>query len=151
MTELVQLIYVSRPRELTVPVVTDILRSAWSHNARNSITGALICRQDVFMQLLEGPRTAVEETFARIEQDNRHTDVRFRYLTLIADRLFPAWAMRDAPASPWMWTPEEIADGAADRAAYEDFLNLYIRLAVELKAARRKLADLSYLNGQHAR
>jgi len=103
------------------------------------------------MQLLEGPRPAVELSYSHIERDNRHTDINFHFLTLVSNRLFPAWAMRDAPTSPWMWTPEDVAADAVNAASYEDFLNLYVRLAVELKAARRTLTDLAYLTAEDQR
>ena len=41
------------------------------HNTKNDVTGALVCRQDVFIQLLEGPPEKVEETYARISKDDR--------------------------------------------------------------------------------
>ena len=46
-------------------------------------------------------------------------------------RLFPNWAMRDDPARSWMWTKRELSDGALSRAAPEDILKIFERLATE--------------------
>ena len=37
-------------------------------NVRDGVTGALICRDDLFLQMLEGPEAAVEATHARIRR-----------------------------------------------------------------------------------
>ena len=50
-----QLIYASRPFGYDDLTLTSILMQARENNARNGITGALICREDVFLQILEGP------------------------------------------------------------------------------------------------
>jgi hypothetical protein len=84
---------------MSVPVVADILKSASYHDALNGVTGALTCRRDICMQLMQGPRSAVELTYSRIERDKRHTDINSRFQTLVSIRLFPAWAMRYAPTS----------------------------------------------------
>ena len=49
------------------------------HNEPAGVYGVLLYRDGTFLQLLEGPRGAVEETFARIRTDPRHTDVRVLY------------------------------------------------------------------------
>ena len=50
-----QLIYASRPFGYDDLTLISILMQARENNARNGITGALICREDVFLQILEGP------------------------------------------------------------------------------------------------
>ena len=72
---LCQLIYTSRPFGFNAPMLDDILTAARSLNTQHGITGALICRADMFMQMLEGPRAKVTETFGRIQADDRHVDV----------------------------------------------------------------------------
>ena len=51
-----QFIYTSRPFGFSGPMLDDILTSARWLNTRDGITGALICRADMYMQLLDGPR-----------------------------------------------------------------------------------------------
>ncbi len=131
MTELVQLIYASRPFGFDDGMLNSILMSARRNNVRDDITGALICRADLYLQLIEGPEDAIEATFARIARDNRHLEVRRCATARITERLFPAWAMRDDPARSWMWTMSEVRDGAIERATREDFLGVFARLAAE--------------------
>ncbi len=131
MTELTQLIYASRPFGFDEAMLNGILMEARRNNPRDSITGALICRADLYLQLLEGPPAAVEAAFDRIARDNRHLEVRRCFSTPVTERLFPDWAMRDDPARSWMWTPDEIDDGAIETATPADLLAVFARLAAE--------------------
>ncbi len=132
MSDLIQLIYSSQPFGFDDAAMNGILMTARRNNPRDAITGALICRQDVYLQLLEGPQAAVEARYRSIARDNRHLDVVQRVSRPVAERLFPNWAMRDDPARSWMWTAKEIDDGALDRAAPDDFIAVFTRLAAEI-------------------
>ncbi len=57
---LLQLTYASRPLGYDSAMLTGILFDARRCNARDGITGALICRDDLFLQLPERPEAAVE-------------------------------------------------------------------------------------------
>ncbi len=127
--ELMQLIYTSQPFGFDDAMLNGILSDARRCNARDDITGALICRADVYLQLLEGPEAAVSAAFSRIAKDNRHLGVMRLSFEPVAERLFPGWSMRDDPSHTWMWTKEEVAAGAlreADRAA---LLSVFARVA----------------------
>jgi len=124
-----QLIYASRPFGYEDLTLTSILMQARENNARNGITGALICREDVFLQILEGPRDLVTSTFSRILRDDRHVDVVNLLSIEIDRRLFPKWSMRHDPAQSWMWTPEEVARGAIGRASDREIRGIFERLA----------------------
>ena len=128
---LLQLTYASQPFGFNGPALAGILLDARRCNARDGITGALICRDDLFLQMLEGPEDKVEATLHRITKDDRHLDVRPMSRRTIADeaRLFPAWAMRDDPADTWVWTRAELDQGALDRASEDDLLAIFTRLA----------------------
>ena len=118
--ELTQLIYTSQPFGFDEAMLNGILSDARRCNARDDITGALICRADVYLQLLEGPPAAVDTAFARIAKDNRHSEVVTLSRASVTDRLFPGWSMRDDPKHSWLWTQKDVAHGAlrhADRAA----------------------------------
>lgn len=132
MSDLIQLIYSSRPFGFDDAALNGILIIARRNNARDAITGALICRQDLYLQLLEGPREAVEARYRSITRDNRHLEVTQRLSGPATQRLFPQWAMRDDPARSWMWTAKEIDEGALDRAAPADFMGVFQRLASEV-------------------
>ncbi len=71
-----QLIYASRPFGYGVQALAGILSMSRVRNSQNDITGALICRQDIYLQLLEGPTGLVETTFERILRDDRHTEIK---------------------------------------------------------------------------
>ncbi len=128
---LVQLVYTSRPFGFDGTILNGILVTARRLNARDGITGALICRADVYLQLLEGPEDALAACYARIARDDRHVDVVERLRRPIDERMFPAWAMRDDPARSWMWSQREVENDAADRASEDDYLTIFKRLAAE--------------------
>ena len=129
--DLIQLIYASRPFGFDDATLNAILMEARRNNPRNEITGALICRGDLYLQLLEGPAAAVDSTFARISSDDRHLEVKVLYRMPAAKRLFPEWAMRDDPPRSWMWTQREVTDGALSRTSPEDVLKVFERLVAE--------------------
>jgi hypothetical protein len=128
---LLQLTYASRPFGFDGPTLAGILLDARRCNARDGVTGALICRDDLFLQLLEGPIDAVEAAYSRIARDDRHIEVRALTRRPIADdaRLFPDWSMRDDPAQSWIWSRAEVDDGAPECASEEQVLAMFQRLA----------------------
>ena len=128
---LIQLVYASRPFGFDNATLNAILIEARLSNARHEITGALICRADIYLQLLEGPETSVDSTFARIARDDRHLEVKVLYRMPAAKRLFPEWAMRDDPPRSWMWTQRGVADGAISQASPEDIIRIFERLVEE--------------------
>jgi hypothetical protein len=125
----VQLVYASQPFGYDDLSLTGILLRARKNNEENNITGALICRDDLFLQMLEGPRDKVTETFARIERDDRHVNVTELFCRGIDKRLFPEWSMRHDPVQSWMWTPEQVAKGAVHEAPETEIAGIFERLA----------------------
>lgn len=124
-----QLIYASRPFGYDTAALAGIFSVSRVLNAQNDITGALICRSDIYLQLLEGPVGKVENTYERIVIDDRHVEVKVLVRSRIQDRLFPEWAMRHDPAQSWMWSAKEIANGALDNASARDVRSVFVRLA----------------------
>lgn len=131
MAEIFQLIYSSRPFGFDEAMLNSILVKARRNNTRDGITGALVCRHDVFLQLLEGAQEAVESAYRRIVADDRHADVTQHYGATTARRMFPEWAMRDDPARSWMWSPQQVAEGAIAKASRAELLGVFTRLAAE--------------------
>jgi hypothetical protein len=131
-----QLIYASRPFGFDDLALTGILSVARKNNARDGITGSLICREDLYLQLLEGAEDRVADAFQRILRDDRHTDVRKLVHGAADARLFPDWAMRHDPARTWMWTAAEVSDGAVERASAAEVLAIFARLSREPPASR---------------
>ena len=66
------LIYSSRPFGFDQNILNGILVNSVDNNKRNQLTGALICRSDLYLQYLEGPIESINETFKKIEnEENR--------------------------------------------------------------------------------
>ena len=128
---LFQVVYASQPFGYDEAMLNGILADARRYNERDGITGSLICRADLYLQLLEGPVDPVTDAFQRIVKDDRHGDVRRLVAGPAAQRIFPAWAMRHDPARSWMWTPAQVADGAPERATRADVLAIFQRIAAE--------------------
>ena len=91
---LVRLMYASR----AVPAVDQeeliaILKKSKANNAKSGVTGALCFSEGVFIQALEGGRTAVSKLYNRIAADARHTDVVLLNFDEIDERRFSGWSM----------------------------------------------------------
>lgn len=67
---LVRLLYASRATEtLGSNGLTSILRQSRRHNHAAGVTGLLCFSDGIFLQVLEGGRSAVNQTFLRIATD----------------------------------------------------------------------------------
>ncbi|PPD28221.1 MAG: blue light sensor protein [Hyphomicrobium sp.] len=126
-----QLVYASRPFGFDDLALRGILALARRNNERDGITGALVCREDLYLQLLEGRHDRVEAALKRIAVDDRHTDLKVLISGDVTERLFPGWAMRHDPARSWMWSRAEIAAGSLDRCSRASVLDVFHRIAAE--------------------
>lgn len=126
---LVQIAYASRPFGFDASLLSGILADARRLNARDGITGALIARHDIYLQMLEGPGDLVEACYQRICRDDRHLEITPLLRRTIDTRLFPGWAMRDDPATSWIWSMDEVKSGAVARATEADILGIFTRLS----------------------
>ena len=127
----VQIIYISQPFGFDIQRLNSILSVARTRNGQDGISGALICRHDMFLQMLEGPKAKVDATFDRIVADDRHIDIQRLYYRDLDRRLFPRWEMLHDPARSWMWTPEDVVAGVARQAKPEDVFDIFVRVATE--------------------
>ena len=121
-------IYTSRPFGFDAGILNGILMDARRANLRDGITGALICRGDIYLQWLEGPEEQVRDTLARIERDDRHLEVRLHVAQNASERMFGDWAMLHDPAASWIWSQEAVADGAVERASPEEITAFFMEL-----------------------
>lgn len=93
-----RLVYYSRnrgagsPEEMTT-TIEQILAASRRNNVSVNVTGALMFNAGCFAQVLEGPKAAVEHTFERIQQDERHGDVSVLSFGAVAERAFDRWSM----------------------------------------------------------
>ena len=114
-------------------MLNGILADARTYNPKNNITGALICREDIFLQLLEGPEDKLLLTYDKILNDDRHLDIELLVKELCDDRLFPSWSMKDDPAKTWFWTKDEIDAGILTTVSKSDLLGVFDKVALNLK------------------
>lgn len=128
---LTQIIYSSRPFGFTAGTLDDILTISRLRNARDGITGTLICRADLYLQLIEGPDAEIQALYARITADDRHQDIRAHVTRNVDVRMFPHWAMRDDPPRSWMWSQAEVSGGALAAATPNQIIAIFERLAIE--------------------
>lgn len=92
---LVRLLYASRATEtIDETVIRSILETSRKSNPADGITGVLcVCQGGVYMQALEGGREKVNQLYAKIVSDPRHTDVTILAYEEIVARRFPGWSM----------------------------------------------------------
>jgi hypothetical protein len=91
---LVRLMYASRAaKPLDPEELTHILRQSRSANPKVGVTGVLCSTGDLFIQVLEGGRAAVNRLYNRIAADPRHAEVTLLAYEEIAERRFAGWAM----------------------------------------------------------
>jgi hypothetical protein len=85
-------------RSIAVPNISDkeinaILKTSRKFNSENNITGCLLFHNNEFIQILEGDEKTIKKLYARIEKDNRHTEVRLVYTGIKEGRTFEGWSM----------------------------------------------------------
>ena len=91
---LVRLLYASRAvNAFTDEDLQSILRESRAANPALGITGVLCYSDGIFMQVLEGGRTAVNQVYSRIAGDARHTQVELLSYEEIDERRFAGWSM----------------------------------------------------------
>ena len=87
-------VYTSRvARPMTVNELDDILNVSRINNSRDGLSGMLVAHNQKFFQVIEGPLGALEDCYARIENDTRHTKVLLLAKGKAETRSFPDWKM----------------------------------------------------------
>lgn len=89
-----RLIYKSRSTgKISWELIDSILRHSQESNARDGISGVLLATNNCFLQVLEGPHEALNQTFMRIVRDGRHEKVQLISFNCMEKRIFGDWAM----------------------------------------------------------
>jgi hypothetical protein len=97
---LVRLLYASRATDDKLcEMVQSIMQQAREHNPQHGITGILCHSDQVFMQVLEGGREAINTLYGKILRDPRHTDVVLLHYEEISERRYSGWTMGQANLS----------------------------------------------------
>ena len=91
---LVRLVYASRAASaVTQDQLTTILRQSKAKNPAMGVTGVLCFSEGIFLQALEGGRSAVNQLYSRIVADPRHQQVELLCYEEISERRFGSWSM----------------------------------------------------------
>jgi Sensors of blue-light using FAD len=91
---LVRLMYASRAiTTIDQEELVAILRKSKANNPAVGVTGVLCFGEGIFLQVLEGGRSAVNKLYNRIVADKRHHDVELLCYEEIGERRFAGWAM----------------------------------------------------------
>ena len=91
---LVRLMYASRANPaVDQEELIAILRKSKANNPALGVTGVLCFSEGIFLQALEGGRSAVNKLYNRIASDTRHTHVELLNYAEIGERRFAGWSM----------------------------------------------------------
>jgi len=94
MAQLIELTYVSEPaQEMSFLGLMRLLYHSYLRNTSMGITGALIFENNRFGQVIEGPRTQIEDLWEKIQKDTRHKNIRLIESKPIENRSFSKWTM----------------------------------------------------------
>lgn len=91
---LVRLMYCSRAATgIDQEELSSLLRQSRPANAQAGITGMLCYSEGLFIQVIEGGRSAVNALYNRVISDPRHADVTLLVFEEISERRFAGWTM----------------------------------------------------------
>ena len=90
---LVRLLYASRVVDTSPEAIESILAQSRQHNPGSGITGVLCYGGGVFLQAIEGGRSAVNALYGHIQRDPRHQQVELLHYEEIDERCFGGWTM----------------------------------------------------------
>lgn len=102
---LTQLIYCSRPcrvqgQAIRISGLREIVDASIARNRALDVTGFLVLRDDIFLQVLEGEEAVVTDLYAKIARDPRHEACQILGTQRIMMRHFAGWAMGGLLMSP---------------------------------------------------
>ena len=96
---LIRLTYASRATHgVSSQLIRDILDSSQRNNPAKGLTGMLCCNADIFLQVLEGPRVAVNQLYTQLADDQRHKELTILDYEEISMRRYATWSMGWASA-----------------------------------------------------
>ena len=110
-TRLKQVIYVSEKTDTSSDSLTDIYDISQKNNSESGISGCLLIGSNSYLQLLEGPVSAVENLYSKIKMDSRHKKVKKLFEQHIEEKLFSSWSMKFAPFNNIEWGNEDFDAG----------------------------------------
>jgi hypothetical protein len=97
---MMSILYASKAEPSFNPAhLIDLLLLSRRNNKRLGLSGMLLYRAGVFLQVIEGPAHVLRERMAIIASDPRHREVAVLLEEPIAERMFPAWTMGSGDAA----------------------------------------------------
>lgn len=89
-----QAIYISAATQhFSSEELAELLAKARENNTQNGVSGLLVYHQGSFLQILEGPAQAVEDTLDIIASDPRHTNVQVLLRDHVDEPEYEEWSM----------------------------------------------------------
>lgn len=123
---LLRILYTSETHNRLSDVdLTKLLQQSRKNNQRIQIHGILCYNHSDFIQVLEGPETAVISLYKRILDDERHHDCKLINICLSNKYIFNNWAMGYIDISQGdmrrlrQELPEKLSNDNADKFAYQ--------------------------------
>jgi hypothetical protein len=86
--------------DLKMESIRHILEEARDFNEKNNITGCLLYHNREFIQILEGDKETLQDLFAKIGRDSRHSDILLLAEGDKESRTFYQWSMAFHELSP---------------------------------------------------
>ena len=91
---LTRLLYVSKPvGPITTFVTSSILEVCSVNNKKAEITGVLCQGSGIYMQVIEGQRSAINALYSRIISDKRHNQIELLSFEEVGQRRYSHWSM----------------------------------------------------------
>ncbi|MCA9281133.1 MAG: BLUF domain-containing protein [Phycisphaeraceae bacterium] len=91
---LFRLIFVSRATAPTSDALFESISAcATRNNANSAVTGMLLHCAGYFMQVIEGAARDVADTFERVNNDARHTDIQCLHFARASERYYAEWSL----------------------------------------------------------
>ena len=92
-----QIVYISYSANKFDPNGTEgidsILEVARQYNQTKAVTGMLLYKGGIFLQILEGERAEIERLYGKIALDLRHEGLKILVKQDISERIFNDWSM----------------------------------------------------------
>ena len=124
-TRLKQVIYVSEKTDTSSNSLTDIYDISQKNNSESGISGCLLISSNSYLQLLEGPDSAVENLYSKIKMDSRHKKVKKLFEQHIEEQLFSSWSMKFAPFNNIDWGNKEFDEGELQNISAAAAVNVF--------------------------
>lgn len=129
-----QLIYTSQARaDLSHQDVFRIVEQSARNNPSRDVTGFLLFQGGRFLQMVEGPRMALDMLLTQLARDDRHGDLEVLSQLPVPQRSFPRWRMRRIGLkSDALYELEEALRNEGDGRPLPEHVRAFLRQTVQV-------------------